>query len=138
MNLDDKFLDEVGLSSLPENQKKAFLAQMQEELEVRVGEKMGEGLTLDQLKEFEGIMNIDQAVMQQVIDKMGDEFRQDALYDRLLEKYNTTEWNWEILGEYLSVKWIQKHRPNYREIVTETLDALKNEVRQNSAQILAA
>ena len=35
--LDDKFLQEVGLGDLPDDQKQAFLAHFREQLELRVG-----------------------------------------------------------------------------------------------------
>ena len=40
MEFDDKFLQEMGLSAMPEDQKKAFLEYVQEELEVRIGERI--------------------------------------------------------------------------------------------------
>ena len=41
--LDDKFLEEVGLGSLPADQKQAFLAHLREQLELRVGTQLSEG-----------------------------------------------------------------------------------------------
>ena len=53
MEVNDKFLREVGLSAMPEEQKKAFLAYAQEELEVRVGEEIAAGMTEEKMREFE-------------------------------------------------------------------------------------
>ena len=39
MQFDDSFLQEMGLQAMPEDQKKAFLDYVQEELEVRIGER---------------------------------------------------------------------------------------------------
>ena len=50
--LDDKFLQDVGLGDLPEDQKAAFLQHIYEELELRVGTKLSEGLNEQQLGEF--------------------------------------------------------------------------------------
>ena len=41
--LDDKFLQDVGLGSLPDDQKKMFLDHFREQLELRVGTKLSEG-----------------------------------------------------------------------------------------------
>ena len=41
--LDDKFLEEVGLGSLPDDQKKLFLDHFREQLELRVGLQLSEG-----------------------------------------------------------------------------------------------
>lgn len=52
-NLDDDFLQSVGLGGLPEDQKQAFLQHLLEELELRVGSRLAEGMKDDQLAEFE-------------------------------------------------------------------------------------
>ena len=50
--LDDKFLEEVGLGSLPDDQKKLFLDHFREQLELRVGLQLSEGLSEMHLAEF--------------------------------------------------------------------------------------
>lgn len=138
MKFDDDFLARVGLSELPENEKQEFLMQAKEELEVRVGNKMGEGLTEAQVAEFEGIMANDQQTIRKVVSELGMDFRTDPIYRKLLESYGVKEGTWEIISEYLSIKWVEKNCPNYAEIVKETIDAFVNEIKQNSAAILAS
>lgn len=53
MEFDEKFLQEMGLSAMPEGQKQAFLKYIQEELEVRIGERISEGLSEVQLNQFD-------------------------------------------------------------------------------------
>ena len=137
MKLDDNFLADVGLQNMPEDQKKTFLEQAQEELEIRVGEKMSDGMTAQQIEEFEGIMNNDQEVIRRLILEMKQDFRQDEIYKKLLERHGVTQGDWNILGEYLSVKWIQKNRPDYREIVKSEIKKLTDEIRESRQQILA-
>ena len=55
MEFDEKFLQEMGLSSMPENEKQKFLDYLQEELEVRIGERISRGLTEVQLNQFDMI-----------------------------------------------------------------------------------
>ena len=55
MQFDEKFLQEMGLSAMPEDQKQKFLDYIQEELEIRIGEKISKGLTEAQLNEFDKI-----------------------------------------------------------------------------------
>ena len=50
---DDNFLESVGLGSMPAEQKDAFLQYAQDQLEMKIGEKMSEGLSNEQLDEFE-------------------------------------------------------------------------------------
>ena len=137
IKIDEKFLEEVGLSTLAEAKKADFIAKTQEELENRVGEKMSEGMTVDQLREFEGIMNNDRNTMIRVLSQIGD-YREDDLYRKLLKKHGVTEGTLEILGEFLSVKWIQLNRPDYATITMNVADELKREIIEASAMILSA
>ncbi len=51
--LDEKFLQSIGLASLPDDQKQSFLEHIFKELEIRVGVRLSEGLSDEQLGEFE-------------------------------------------------------------------------------------
>ncbi len=55
IRVDEAFLEKVGLTSMPEDEKVAFTELAQAELETRVGQGLGKLLTDDELKEFEGI-----------------------------------------------------------------------------------
>ena len=53
LNLDNNLLAELGLGSLPEDQKKAMLQHIYETLELRVGTQLANQMTDKQLEEFE-------------------------------------------------------------------------------------
>ncbi len=53
MEFDEGFLKEVGLLAMSEAEKKAFLEYAQEELEVRIGEDIAEGLSEEKVRAFE-------------------------------------------------------------------------------------
>ena len=55
--LDDDFLASVGLSGLPEDQKRPMLQHIYDTLELRVGMKLVEQMTDAQLDEFEGFID---------------------------------------------------------------------------------
>ena len=55
MEFNEQFLQEMGLSAMPEEQKQKFLDYIQEELEIRIGERISRGLTEEQLNEFDMI-----------------------------------------------------------------------------------
>ena len=96
MKFDDKFLAEVGLSDMPDDQKQDFLDYAQEEVEVRIGERISRGLSEAQLSQFDLIEDQDEAT-----------------------------------------KWLEQNRPDYREIVLRTTEELKEEIRANSAALMA-
>lgn len=97
MQFDENFLAEMGLQAMPEDQKQKFLDYVQEELEVRIGERISKGLTETQLNEFDMITDPAEAA-----------------------------------------KWLEKNRPDYREIVTRTIEEMKDEIRANRARLVGA
>lgn len=97
MQFDENFLAEMGLSAMPEDQKQKFLDYIQEELEIRIGERISKGLTEVQLNEF------------------------DMITDPLE-----------------AANWLEKNRPDYREIVNRTIEEMKEEIRANRAKLVGA
>ena len=59
--MDEVFLAEVGLAAMPEQKKQDFLAFVQEELEVRIGERIAKGLPEVKLNEFDMITDREEA-----------------------------------------------------------------------------
>lgn len=55
--LDNALLEELGLGVLPADEKNKMLAQIYETLEMRVGMKLAEQMTNEQLDEFEGFID---------------------------------------------------------------------------------
>lgn len=55
--IDDKFLESLGLGSLPQEEKDKMKAHIYETLEMRVGMTLASNMTEQQLDEFEGLMN---------------------------------------------------------------------------------
>ena len=53
LKLDNSLLEELGLGTLPEEQKKAMLQHIYETLELRVGTQLANQMTDAQLEEFE-------------------------------------------------------------------------------------
>lgn len=97
MEFNEQFLQEMGLSAMPEEEKRRFLDYIQEELEVRIGERISRGLTDEQLRQF----------------------------DLITDQVEATE-------------WLEKNRPDYREIVTSTIEEMKEEIRANRAKLIGA
>ena len=55
--LDDALLEELGLGTLPQDEKNAMKAHIYETLEMRVGVKLAEQMTNEQLDEFEAFID---------------------------------------------------------------------------------
>jgi len=132
---DDNFLESVGLGSMPAEQKEAFLQYAQDQLEVRIGEKMSEGLSDEQLDEFEKIIDNDQATLDKWIAGASD-YKNDAIYQKLAENIGGSEE--DVLGDYVTAKWLNQNCPQYQQIIQESVDALRAEISANKDALLAS
>ena len=135
--LDEKFLETVGLSGMPEGEKVGFLAHIQGELESRVGEKLSEGMSGAQIEEFERLIDGDQGVVDKVLAQSGD-YRADEAYKMLIGQGGFVDGAPETLAEYASIKWMAINRPDYREVVGKVLEEMKVEIEGNREKLLGA
>lgn len=136
--LDDKFLQEVGLGGLPEDQKKAFLDHFREQLELRVGTKLSEGLSDAQLAEFESFMDRKDDQVNAWLAANAPNYEEDQIYQRLKAGAPEHMPQNVVLAEYASLKWLGLNRPNYKDVVAQTMAALKDEIIKNRDAILGA
>jgi len=100
LKIDDNLLQQIGLGSLPVEEKRGLLSHIYETLEMRVGMRLADQMSNEQLDEF--------------------------------EKY------FEAKDDAGAFKWLETNFPNYKEIVNEEFEKLKNEVAQTASQILSA
>ncbi|MDR0397895.1 MAG: DUF5663 domain-containing protein [Candidatus Nomurabacteria bacterium] len=132
--LDNSFLESVGLGGMDSSKKEAFLRHTQEELEVRVGTRMSESMSEEQLVEFEKIIDGDKELISKVI---GDtDLKNDKVYKLLVSKAGFKDGGSEIRNEWASIAWLTKNQPNYQQLVKDEISKLKEEIRENRDQIL--
>lgn len=136
--LDDKFLDEVGLAGMPNEQKQAFLQHIYEELELRVGTKLSEGLSDQQLEEFEKIIDRDQLVVDGWLSSHVENYTNDSVFQRMQQALKLDATDPVLKAEYTATKWLEVNRPDYRNVVKTVLDQLKSEIASNKDAILGA
>ena len=132
---DESFLETVGLSGMPEEEKENFLQYAQDQLEVRIGEKMSEGLSEEQLDEFERIIDNDQETVQKWLANAGD-YKNDEIYKKLLEGSEVAEDTPEFLNDYVTAKWLDQNCPQYQDIIRESIEGLQQEISQQRDAIL--
>lgn len=134
--LDEKFLEDIGLNELPEEQKKPFLQHIYDELELRVGTKLSDGMNEDQLTEFESIVDRDNEVIATWIAKYSPDYHDDAGFIKLQKVTGLDVNDPNLLAEYTATKWLEVNRPDYREVVSQVLEELKKEVTASRDVIL--
>lgn len=136
--LDEKFLQELGLGQLPENQRRAFLEQVYSSLEGRVGVQLSEGLSDAQLEEFEGIIDRDAEKVRTWLAAHAPNFQQDEVFVRLQQASKMAADDLTLQAEYAATKWLEVNRPDYRDVVARVMEELKQEIIANRDAILAS
>lgn len=139
--LDDKFLQDIGLANLPEEQKKPFLQHVYDQLEYRVGVRLSEGLTENQLQEFEAIIDRRPEVVDAWVAQYAPNYLSDPLFQKIQQAAASQSQGAALSevalrAEYAATKWLEVNRPDYRDVVAQTLDALKQEISQSRDTIL--
>lgn len=134
--LDDQFLQDIGLADLPEEQKKPFLQHVYDQLEYRVGVRLSEGMTDAQLEEFEAIIDRKPEVIDSWVTQYAPDFQNDPLYGKIQAASGLPAGDGRIKAEFAATKWLEVNRPDYRDVVAATLNELKQEISQNREAIL--
>lgn len=134
--LDDKFLQDVGLGTLPAEQKQMFLDHFRKQLELRVGTRLSEGLSDAQLQEFESFIDRNDEKVTTWLSANVPEYEQDQIYQQLKAGAPAEIPQNVILAEYASLKWLGLNRPDYRQVVAQTMEELKAEIIANRDVIL--
>lgn len=134
--LDDKFLQDIGLGDLPEDQRKAFLQHIYDELELRVGTKLSEGMSEQQMSEFESFVDRDEDKVRGWFEKNMPDYASRQDYQQFASSAPQGTPEVDILSEFASLKWLEINRPDYRQIVAQELEALKQEIISQKDTIL--
>jgi len=133
--LDNKFLEDLGLAALPDEQKKALLQHIYSELEIRVGEKLTQGMSDAMLDEFGYFVDKNVEQMKAWFAANLPDYTAQEDYQKLQQKAAGAD-EATLLSEYGAMKWLQKNRPDYPQVVAATLEELKKEITANKDQIL--
>lgn len=109
IRIDDNMLKDLGLDDLPEEEKQKLLLHIYETLEMRVGMSLAKQMSDEQLDEFEQI--IDAAEEEGDGEDMDSETQKQAL------------------------TWLEQNFPGYKQVVSEELEKLKDEIKRDSSAI---
>lgn len=135
--IDDKFLQDLGLDQLPDDQKQAFKEHIYGQLELRVGTRLSDGLSDTQLAEFESFVDRKADKVQAWVNQHTPDYQDDASYKQLKENAPESLDEQTLLAEYASLKWLALNRPDYQTVVAQVIEELKKEIRENRDVLLA-
>lgn len=134
--LDEQFLKDIGLDSLPDEQKKPFLQHIYSELELRVGTRLSDGLSDAQLEEFEKIIDRDQEKVQAWLSEHAPNYQSEEAFGKLQQATGLEANDPRLVAEFTATKWLEVNRPDYRDVVAQVLEELKSEIMSNREAIL--
>ena len=134
--LDDKFLEDVGLNDMPEEQKKPFLQHIYDELELRVGTELSNGMSDAQLQEFESIIDRKNEVVDAWLTKFAPDYKSEEGFLQLQKATGLEADDLGLRAEFAASKWLEVNRPDYRDVVAKVLNELKKEIVSNRDKIL--
>jgi len=136
--LDDKFLADIGLDTLPEEQKKPFLQHTYDQLEYKVGIRLSEGMTDPQLEEFESIIDRKPEVITPWLTAHAPNYQSEEVFQRLMQTSGLPATDANLIAEYAATKWLEVNRPDYRDVVARTLEEIKQEIIASRDAILGS
>ncbi len=102
IQIDDNFMNDLGLANASDEQKQALMVQILETLEMRVGARLAEDLSDEQLDEFERLAP-GEADSPEVVDQ---------------KQTQMTE-------------WLKENHPNHEAVIAEELSTLKEELKSS-------
>ena len=107
--LDDNFLNDLGLGDASDEQKQAFIQRVLETLELRVGTRLAEELTDEQVDEFESMTPSETDPQEVVVQKQ------------------------QVMEE-----WLKANHPNHEDVIAEELEKLKQELKSGLDSVATA
>lgn len=137
LTFDDNYLEENGLGSMPQAARRPFIHFLHGQLELRVGAKLSEGLSNEQVDEYvkliDGVAESVEAFLKQIPD-----YQNHSDYLKVQEQMQLPTDHPELNKEFAPQAWLSIHRPNFREIVNTVFTDLAAEVKSSSQKILAS
>ena len=134
--LNDEFLKELGLDRLPDEQKKPFLDHIYSELELRVGERLSQGMSDAQLDEFANIIDKVPGAVDDFLTKHAPNYTQEPMFQRLVQATGVAADDPRLRDEFAATKWLEVNRPDYRDVVAAVMEELKKEILASRDAIL--
>ncbi len=145
IRIDDTLLEELGLMALPESERRQMLKQIYETLEMRVGMRLAERMSDQQLDEFEKFIDGDLAYVEGYLNQLKPGWAQSPEYAKeyqLASETATKSGNPfnenAVKSQFGALTWLETNFPDYKQVVASELDKLKLEIKQDSAKIIEA
>ena len=131
----DKLFEEIGLGSLPSENKTVLREHIHNELEMRFGEKLLAGMSDDLIDEFDNFVDQNVEGMQKWYENNFPDYKERDGYKKFVAE-NPEALEQTLIAEYGAMKWLEKNCPEHPTVVKETFEEIKDEIRQNKEELL--
>lgn len=145
IRIDDSLLEELGLLALPKAERDALLRQIYETLEMRVGMKLAERMSEQQLDEFEKFIDGEMVFVENYLNTQKPGWQQSTEYQNAVTaaqdvatKQNRPFNENAVKAEFGALSWLETNFPDYKQVVADELEKLKAEIKKDSTQIAQA
>ncbi|MDR2252531.1 MAG: DUF5663 domain-containing protein [Bifidobacteriaceae bacterium] len=136
INLNQEFLADLGLGGLPWAAQQSLLGHIHKELEIRVGNKLCEGLSEDLLEEFEHLADADVQEMEAWYSKHMPDYRDRPDFKQLRAAMPGSSVS-DVMSRFGTEMWLRLNRPGYPEVVADVLQDLRLELLVNGGALRA-
>ncbi len=137
-NPGEEFLARVGLGNMEPELRRSFLAYMYEWVQSEIGDRLTDGLSDEQVAEFEAIMAGDMGVVDAWIAEHTPEYLTDARYLRIVQGAPDGTDEAGLRQEYVSSRWLEVARPDFQQVTAAVWADVTQMIRENRDAILAA
>ena len=137
-NPGEEFLARAGLGNMDPELRQSFLAYMYEWVQSEIGDRLTDGLSDEQVAEFEAIMAGDAGIVDAWIAEHAPEYLTDARYLRIVQSAPEGVDEAGLRQEYASARWIEVVRPDFKEVSAAVWADVMQMIRENREAILAA
>ncbi|MFZ1302046.1 MAG: DUF5663 domain-containing protein [Candidatus Microsaccharimonas sp.] len=124
MYQDEQLIEQLGIGNLSEPQQEEIL----EHLNLRIGEAMSEGLTEQQITEYEAIINDDKAVIEAWLSQNAPNYKDSGVYQELAAGYDEDPEHINPEKVFASIAWTQVNSPNAQEVIARVIEDFKKEL----------
>lgn len=145
IRIDDSLLEELGLATLPKEERDKLLRQIYETLEMRVGMRLAERMSDAQLDEFERFINGDLVFTEGYLNQIKPNWSQSEAYVKAVQSAQSSaqttgrQFNENaVKTEFGALTWLETNFPDYKQVVAEELEKLKGEIKADSSKIVEA
>jgi len=122
--MNEDLIKELGLENLTPTQQESVI----EELNMRVGQALVADLSEEQIKEYEQILNGEQAVITAWLEENEPNYKDLVAYKQLDAGYAGDPEKVPADKVYASMAWVEKNSPNFAEVVATIKADLKEKI----------